>query len=320
MLVNQQQKKLMKKRINSLSYSITLNKPNAREALDAILKQINAEVRMITFSIVSADFINVKNNSIDISEYIIYKGRHLINQYADRLDIFIENAISEDDLNKQAIIYPGAEAWASVRGTASFLTSDEFIMEVPYPIQEVLKWEIYAEAKFTSGAVPNIPITIKQDITELLLEKPAYEALEYDLSDPLTAPVRNNSVYYEKGGTRILGFHEKLDLFSLGGAIFTYEHLLRYAIEKQSAPNPSSASLDNYEEFMFRLTYVSRQGERLRIEKAIPLGNRTLFINQAERIPDIEKLGNKMREDVEGIGNKQLIIGKRVCSHANASL
>lgn len=302
---------------------LTLNQLNAREALDTILAQINAEVRMIDFDTVSADFINVRNNEIDISEYIIYRGRHLIDQYADRLDMFIENSISEDDLNKQAIIYPGAEAWASVRGTASFLTSDEFIMEVPYPIQEVLKFEIYAEVTSTVLG-SSFSETIEVDITELLLEKTAREALDYVLGTTLgnayyDTEGRNNSVYYEKGGTRILGFHEKLDKFTgFSGVYFSYRHLLSYAATKLAGTPPRfDSEIDDYENWMFRLTYVSRQGERLRIEKAIPLGNRTLFINQAERIPDIEKLGNKMREDVEGIGNKQLIIGKRVSSYAN---
>lgn len=304
---------------------LTLNQLNAREALDTILKQINAEVRMIDFTTVSADFINVKNNEIDTTDLIIYKGRHLIDQYADKVDLFIENAISEDNLNKQAIIYPGAEAWSSVRGTDSFLTSDEFIMEVPYPIQEILKFEIYAEITSTvlgSGTSE----TIQVDITELLLEKPAYDAKVYVLGTSAgnayyDTVARNNSVYFTKGGTRILGFHEKLDKFAgIGGTYFSYRHLLSFAAYKDAGGFPAAprfdSEIDNYQNFMFRLTYVSRQNERLRIEKRVPLGNRAVFINQSERIPDIEKIGNKAREDLDNIGNKQLIVGKRVGSYA----
>lgn len=305
---------------------LTLNQLNAREAHDEIFAQINAEVRMIDFTTVSADFINVKNDEIDTSDLIIYKGRHLINQYADKVDMFIENSISEDNLNKQAIIYPGAEAWASVRGASSFLTSDDFIMEVPEPIQEILKFEIYAEITSTVLG-SSFSETIEIDITELLLEKTAFDGLDYVLGTSAGNAYydtvgRNNSVYYEKGGTRILGFHEKLDKFAgIGGVYFAYRHLLSYAAYKFVGGSPAAprfdSELDDYENFMFRLTYVSRQNERLRIEKDVPLGNRTLFINQSERIPDIEKLGNKLREDIKNIGNKQLIVGKRVSSYAN---
>ncbi len=308
---------------------ITLNRPNARQALDKILQQIQCEIKMTSFNNVGVEFWNVKGDEIDETDLIIYKGNQNLEQYADRLDMFIENAITDDNLNKQAIVYPSV-AWASVRGPQAFLTSDNFIMDVPYPIETVLKFEIYVKARMltTPPSGWTIP-TWNVDITELLTDENAYNGLTYNLAQtaggyPDTV-CRNNSVYYVKGGTKILGFHEPLDVFTgFSGTYFAYRHLLCYAYTKFLGGSPPIFEGDfnttagaNFEDFMFRLTYVPRMNERLRIEKDNPLGTRSLFYNQDERLPDIEKQGNRLRDDVERLGNKQLTIAKYDVSYVN---
>jgi hypothetical protein len=293
---------------------VTLNRPNAREAIDKVLQPIGAASKMIDENTIGWEFYNIKNDEIDESDLVVYKGNQNLEQYADKLDMFLENAITDNNLNKQAIVYPSV-AWASVRGSEAFLTSDNFIMEVPYPIDTVLKFEVYVNCRVS--VISDTVVTFEADITELLSEKSAYNALTYNLAQSVggfpDTVARNNSVYYEQGGTKIEGFHENLEVFSPFGSYFSYRHLLCYAYWKATGIYATDAEFDNstnFYDFMFRLTYVPRVKERLRIEKENPLGDRTLFYNQDDRLPDIEKQGNKMSDEVERLGNKQLTIAK----------
>lgn len=304
-----------------LAKEITLNKPNAREALDQVLLQVDMEVRMTDFGVVGVELINNKNNTIDISDVIVYQGKQVLEQYADRLDLFVENAITENNINKQAVVYP-SQSWASVRGSDSFLTSDNFIMEVEEPIDRILKFEVYLFGDFGFIGGGTIQTIIQADVTELLQEKSAYESLDFILSSGVggysDTPCRNNSVYYERNGTQIKGWHEEIDKFNAGFPAFTYFYFLAYAYFKATGTRIASGGFnDGYENFMFRITYVPLQDERLRIEKQNPLNKRTLFLNQNERIPDIERLGIKVQQDIKRLGNKQLIIGKTVENYAD---
>jgi len=306
-----------------LAREVTLNKPNAREALDQVLAQADMEVQINDFGVVSAVLINNKKNEIDITDVITYKGKQALEQYADKLDLFVENAITENNLNKQAVVYPST-AWSSVRGSGSFLTSDDFIMEVAEPIDRVLKFEVYIKVTSTVSLSP-LTETIQVDITELLSEKTVYEGLPYVLgigagNAYYDTVARNNSVFYTKGGTTIEGWHVELDKFTgFSGAYFAYRHFLSYAATKAIGGSPVRFGSDfdsgDYQDFMFRLTYIPLQDERLRIERKNPNNSRTLYFNQNERIPDIEKLGSKVGQDIERLGNKELILGKTVTSY-----
>ena len=300
---------------------VTLNRPNAREALDKILQPIGCSSKMIDENTVGWEFYNVKGNEIDETDLTLYRGNQNLEQYADKLDMFLENAITDNNLNKQAIVYPSV-AWATVRGSQAFLTSDNFIMELPYPIDTVLKFEVYVNCRVS--VITDTVVTFEADITELLTEENAYNALTYNLNTSVggfpDTVARNNSVYYKQGGTTIQGFHEDLDVFSPFGQYYSYRHLLCYAYWKATGIYATDAEFDNgtnFYDFMFRITYVPRINERLRIEKGNPLGDRTLFYNQDDRLPDIEKQGNKMRDEVERLGNKQITATKYGMAYAD---
>jgi hypothetical protein len=339
---------------NTKAPEYKFNTPTLKELCDDVFELL--EGRTVINTIISNIYIidiryyNEENNEIDINNVEDIVGEQSIEKNAQKFDIYMENAISESSLNKQAIIYPSANGWASVRSSETKLTTANFLMEVSDDIERVLKFEILANVDVDYTETDGVTFTAKTftgiievDATYLLFRQRAWESLLYNfetLNDNDSTDTwwnsgawKDNSVYFS--GKQILGWHEDLDIFTIGNSnnwntfLGTLAHENGYlsvtagywvsgiALGVVGEPTFQPRLSPDIEDFMYRLTYVPKTVSRLQLEKDVNTGHGTLYANQNDRIVDSEKLGINLKSKLNRDGNKQLTFTKTVSNMSN---
>jgi len=205
------------------------NTPYLSEIFNETFLLLNGRPKMIGFTTVGIKYYNAVNDEIDLADVEEITGSQSIDKFAQKYDIYMENAISENNLNKQAIVYPSTTAWASVRSSETELTTNNFLMEVTEDIERVLKFEIYADVVVQYAHDTGTAIfagEIQLDMTDFLFTKQAWDSLEYNFDGiDFTSgeqvwwkdPYKNNSLYFD--GKRILGWQDEVNIFTLFGNI-----------------------------------------------------------------------------------------------------
>lgn len=332
------------------SPEIKFNTTTLKELFDQVFLLLNGRPVMESFTVVGIQYYNLEGNEILLSEVEEITGNQSIEKFAQKYDIYMENAISESNVNKQALVYPSADGWASVRSSATELTTSNFLMEVPEDIERVLKFEILADVEInydeSNGSIVNqlqFSGELEVDATALLFTERAREGLDYEFSIADTTGLDtafwknsylNNSLYFS--GKQILGWHDNVDIFSPFGSVKLW-HLFLDSIAYQQDKLPLTAGYwiaaigtisllqprkpsfnTNVRDFMYRLTYVPKQTVRVQIEKDKQGAIGTLFANQTDRIVDSEMLGQNLQNKLNREGNKELQFTKKVVNYLNS--
>ena len=320
------------------------NTPYLSEICNEVFLLLDGRPYLKDFTTIGIKYFNEKNDEIDINDVDEITGYQNIEKFAQKYDVYMENAISESNLNKQALIYPSMSSWASVRSGDTELTTDNFLMQVPKDIERVLKWEVLALIDIewtetngiTSNTISDPSLEIEVDMTDYLFTKRAWDGLNYsfDLDDSTgsqktlwNTPYKNNAMYFDSD--QIRGWHEDLDIWTLFGSTDQWNVFLGLAANVGGylvPPTPGYwvggvkiglnktkfAATSNVREFMFRLTYVPKQTVRVQIEKDTKGAVGTLFANQSDRIVDVELLGSNMLNQLNREGEKELHFTKNV--------
>jgi hypothetical protein len=319
--------------------------PTLKEIFDEVFSTLDGHTIVTGFTTIDIEYYNNDIREIALSDVDDITGSQSIEKNAQKFDIYMENAISENNTNKQAIVYPSTDAWASVRSQETEITTNNFFMELPYDIERVLKFEIWADVTIkydefngttTNGKTFNGEI--KADVTNLLLFKRAWESLDFEFNPTdvtgstdtwfNSGEYKNNSLYID--GNSIKGFHEDNDIFTIGSSQNWHTFLATAAYENGDLTVTSGYWVSiislaillkpsfntGVEDFMYRITYVPKTNSRLQLEKDEVVATGTLFANQTDRIVDSELLGQNLKSKLDREGAKVLKFTKR-CAYAD---
>ena len=315
------------------------NTPTLKEIFDEVFLLLNGRPVMESFTIIGIQYYDMVGDEIDLDDVEEITGNQSIDKFAQKYDIYMENAISESNVNKQAIVYPSADGWASVRSSETELTTNNFLMELPEEVERVLKFEVRLDVEINYLDNASAPQTfsgvVEADMTDyLMLDERTWNALEnvYNINtgggDTAWDTVNHFSAVYISG-KQVVGWHNDIDIFAGFNGTKNW-HVFVGASGFQSGDIPSDATQiqigllvkpsfnTDVRDFMYRLTYVPKQTVRVQIEKDIAGAVGTLFANQTDRIVDSEMLGQNLQNKLNREGNKELQFSKKVVSYLNA--
>jgi len=302
--------------------------PTLREICDEVLSTLGGHTIITEFDTIDIEYYEGTGSEITLSTVDEITGSQSIEKNAQKFDIYMENAISENNLNKQAVIYPSTQSYGSVRSEETELTTTNFVMEVSEEIERVLKFELYADVtiNYTDDSLVEQTFdgVLEVDMTDYVFTKRAWESLDYDFVNWISEKVKNNTLYFD--GKQIKGWHEDIDIFTAFGNISQW-HLILGQMLYESEPvggmtQVSIGALNkpsfntSVKDFMFRITYIPKTNSRLQLEKDKELSTGILFANQTDRIVDSELLGQNLKSKLDRDGAKELVFIRRD-SYAN---
>lgn len=308
---------------NKKAPEMQFNTPSLREVCDEVFLLFDGRPILENFTTINIRLYNNRNNEIDLSTVDEITGSQNIDKNAQRFDIYMENAVSENNVNKQARVFPSVNGWGSVRSSETEITTNNFIMEVNEEIERVLEFTIYADVEVAYnilGTDYTFSGEIEVDMTDWLFTERARSVLDFNDSNFTSTGFAsgqflNNSLYFS--GNQILGWHDNIDvLFTLTDTktwhmfIATAAYQGGYLTGATATPvggtsNPSFNT--SVRDFMFRLKYVPKETVRVQLDRDINVGYGTLRANQTARIVDTELLGNNMQSKLNRDGEKELV-------------
>jgi len=302
--------------------------PTLKEIFDEVFLTLDGHAIVTEFDTINIEYYNNDVAEITLSDVDEITGSQSIEKNAQKFDIYMENAISENNLNKQAVVYPSSEGWASVRSQETELTTNNFFIELPDDIERVLKFELLADVtiNYTDLELDEQEFdgVLEEDMTDYVFTKRAWDALEFDTTNWITEKVKNNTLYYDSN--EIKAWHEDIDIFSAFTEIKQW-HLILGQMLYESDPEGGVSQIsigagnkpefnNGADEFMYRITYVPSTNSRLQLEKEDETSTGILFANQTERIVDSELLGQNLKSKLDREGAKELKFTKR-CAYAD---
>ncbi len=327
---------------NKKAPEMQFNTPSLREIVDEVFLLFDGRPILENYTTINIKPYNNKNNAIVLSTVDEISGSQNIDKNAQTFDIYMENAVSENNVNKQARVYPSSDAWGSVRSNEATLTDANFLMEVNEDIERVLEFKIYVDVTINySQRQPSGTTLAKSfsgiiaiDATDYLFTKRAWDALLYNFviedTDNATdtwfnsGPNKNNTLYFS--GNQILGWHEDVDVWTLFGVAKQWQLFIAtqaylggyltlddpsYWVEEiflATGNKPEFAT--NQRDFMFRLKYVPKEVVRVQLDRDTDDGYGVLRANQSARIVDTELLGNNMQSKLNRDGEKELVFSR----------
>jgi len=182
--------------------------PTLREICDEVLSTLGGHTIITEFDTIDIEYYEGTGSEITLSTVDEITGSQSIEKNAQKFDIYMENAISENNLNKQAVIYPSTQSYGSVRSEETELTTTNFVMEVSEEIERVLKFELYADVtiNYTDDSLVEQTFdgVLEVDMTDYVFTKRAWESLDYDFVNWISEKVKNNTLYFD--GKQIKGY------------------------------------------------------------------------------------------------------------------
>ena len=321
---------------NKKAPEIQYNTPSLREQFDEVFLLFDGRPVLENFTTINIKYYNEDNNEITITTVDEITGHQDIEKNAQKFDIYMENAVSENNVNKQARVYPSTTAWGSVRSSETELTTENFLMEVNEDIERVLEFKIYADVEVdyfnSGGTATQFSGEIEVDMTDWLFTERARKALDFNYSNLLatgypSGQFLNNSLYFS--GNQIKGWNDEIDVFSAFTTVKLWHLFIATACVEGSYIPSTAQSIriattykpefnTNVRDFMFRLKYVPKEVVRVQLERDADVGFGTLRANQTARIVDAELLANNMQSKLNRDGNKELKFSKLVEAYASA--
>jgi hypothetical protein len=289
-----------------------------REALDRAFQYINAVARLKILEngtrVLSADFFNTLDTMINLESAINISRSQGSEFFAENSELTVENATTE----YATVKYP-SYGWAGVRSEGALLNSDNFNIQLPFPIYELLSLRLFLRVKIYDGETPNIPISNEYreiDITPYVFEKQLYDALPTGTQARQTNGELHsyNTLYYTRGDNRIYNISTIADLLPLGflNNQRTIDLILKRIFTDESSIQASWSPV-KFSDILFQVEYRTLLSSRLRFMRDVKedfFG--TIHTNQMENIVDLEALGSNARGVINRVGNPELTVSKVV--------
>lgn len=289
------------------------NRPTMFEVFNDLLMTKNAQVDIrfheITYKPVKMDDIG---NEIDTSKLSLENHTQNINEYANRLDIELNNGIGDKSIRSVQGI--------SQRSYSSAVLSEdnaEFTLDRPIDY-------IHNAVLFIPNTHTDYPAYYEIDITKYIVESTIYQTylttgMEDDaLAESNDINYKRLALYYTQGSNNISGlsFDEKKLIGTSKTAIRTiaYRELYRtygkdtakVAIEWQLADLKGNDS----RKWLLSVNYRPIDTFRFNVAK-VSKHNATMVDNQSDSYVDVKDFINSEQEKLNRLGNKTLIISGR---------
>lgn len=285
-----------------------------REALDRALQFINAVARLKILDdgtrVLSADFFNTLDTLTQLESVINLSKAQGSEFFADNSELTVENATAE-----YATVNFPAQGWAGVRANEALINSENYRIELPFPIYEIKSVQLFLRV-YTQDTANNVSTVEYKivDITPFVFERQLYQAL------PSGTPARQvnkekhsyNTLYYSRGDHFIYNLQNIGSINAIGFDVDRTIDLILDSIYGGSGKTVKWEGL-KYSDLLFRIEYRTILSSRLRFMRDVKedfFG--TIHTNQMENIVDIEALGANARGVINRVGNPDLTVSKVV--------
>lgn len=285
---------------NTVSPEYLFSRPTMYEVFNSLLIKVGCCAEIINHQI-TYKRLDDYGVEIDTSKLHYENDTQNLNEYANRLDIEVENAISND-------INYSTPSGISVRADGgSELTDDNMVIMLDKPIYDIKDKSLFVYLLLQPPDQPAGDLIIKKfDITDYIVEKSVYDTFLVTTQGGVIKEkgYKRNALYYVSGDNKIQGFtyQEKI------GQTDTYTSL--YNILLQLVPEKYAIGLTEgqmKEKLLFSVEYKTSDRFRLAVEKQTK-NNATLVDNQGESQIDAETFGKVEQDKINRFGNKEIII------------
>lgn len=278
------------------------SRPTMFEVFNTLLSKVNAVVKITNHSIKYLK-LDDYGNEIDTTKLYYDNETQNINEYANRLDINVENGVSKK------VNHISVDGVTPRTSNNVLLTDDNMEIILEKPIYEIEKVYVYYRVNTVSGSGAYTTIS---DITDYVVEKSVYD---YYYSSNSAGIIRDkgykrNAIYYTQGSNVIsgLGYSEKRWISNSKVAIV---NILNNIIGEIDLSNPDDLVLEDEDNIRkhiaFRIEYKTSDNFRLNVIKENTY-NATLIDNQSEKQVDTINYGKVEQDKLNRLGNKEKII------------
>ena len=293
------------------------NRPTMFEVFNELLMVKNAQIDIrfheITYKEVKMDDIG---NEIDTSNLSLLNHTQNINEYANRLDVEMNNGIS----NKATTTIQGLSQRSA---SGAVLTEDnaQFILDKPID-------EIYNVRLFIPNTITDFPEFYEIDITKYVVEMSVYQTY-YSSSAPTLSLATSDRIdykrlalYYAQGSNTIdgLSFDENQIISTSFSAIRTIAYRVLYQMYGENTADAlirwsiANAEGNDPRKWMYVVNYRPIDTFRFNVVKTSK-HNATLVDNQSDSYVDAQDFINAEQEKLNRLGNKTMIISGRFNSY-----
>lgn len=296
---------------------------NLRQAMDEMLKYINAISRVKTYSanvpVLSVDYFNKLTTITTKTRYSSYVTQNNGDLFAGKMDINLENGITnivDTILPDPLCLTFGSEAFV--------MTTNDIILTLPKPIYAIKK--IYMVGKFNIPAGSGWQYSFKYidvDLTDYVYEEELFKTLPLQETG---VPSQYGSLIYKKGDNKIRNFGVAYPQF---WGLFKTSTITKIIVDEgdQIATPPSGdpISMDNTTtgtgtdilggKVGFRIEYYPYVSQRITIQKQNPSSytdNLSIATNQSGKALDVSRFITNAQGTMDRIGNGDLSLEKTV--------
>ena len=311
------------------SPELRFNNVTLKEALDRVFSYIKGVARLVkggVKDIIVCDKFEALGQLITLVKEAQVEEQDLSN-YGNIGVIQVANAVSNEE-SVAKTYYPSQDGWATITDSQEedgILRTGDLELKTNLPIYKILKVEAYY-----GGTKPNPfeRIVVSRDITDYIFDKERWDNLPDKGSTPINDAENKilskaNTIYYERGSRNIKGLSETFAYPWSFGEFPRIKRLLitdfiQYQIENSMTPwNPTEIRInglfrgiiptlqDNLPTIMYRITYIPFiENSNFELEKQKPTITDKIktFINQQDRLIDIEALGRSIQNTIDQTG------------------
>lgn len=279
------------------------NRPTLFEVYNTLLGKVNSIVKVKNHEI---DYIRLDEygNPIDESKLYYVNDTQNMQEYANRLDIQVNNGISNRDnfSTINGITLRGGEGEAVMNDDNMVLMLDKTI----YDFDTIAGVYVYFRYNYKNGESKGKSIA---NITDYIVEKSVYDTyLTSNTAGRIEGKnYKRNALYYVRGSNKIEGLNYNEKQLIGDSWIALYNILVNVTMKADPNLLPDFDESEIKENVFFKVEYKTSESYRTNVLKDNKY-NATLIDNQTETQVDAENFGKVEQDKLNRLGNKTKII------------
>ena len=286
---------------NVVAPEYLFSRPTMYEVFNSLLIKIGCCAEIINHQI-TFKRLDDYGEEIDRTKLHYENDTQNLSEYANRIDIEVENAIS----NETNYSTPNG---ISLRAeNESVLNDDNMSVVLDKPIYDIKDQSVFVYLPIQYIDDPAGTFTIrKYDITPFIVEKSVYDTYLVSNSAGIIRDkgYKRNALYYVAGDNKIQGLtYSEKSWLQIDAFTSLYNILSQLPEEKYLVGIFENEMRDK---LLFSVEYKTSDRFRLAVEKETK-NNATLVDNQGESQIDAETFGKVEQDKINRFGNKEIII------------
>lgn len=280
-------------------------RPTMYEVINSLLIKIGCCANIVNHEI-TYKRLDDYGNAIDISKLHYENDTQNLNEFANRLDIEVENAVSKQ-------VNYSTPAGISLRAeSGAILNDDNMEIILDKPIYDMKDKAVFAyfpivHVDQAGNLINATKYKRKYDITDHIVEKSVYETY---LASNQAGVIRDkgykrNALYYVAGDNKIQGLTYSEKTWLQIDAWTSLYNILYQQVESNYVIAFTEGNVR--ENVLFKVEYKTSDRFRLSVEKEAE-HNATLIDSQNEKQIETETFGKAEQDKINRLGNKEIII------------